>query len=52
MIPFGRGRNTELQNDEGQLGRVHLMSDVRSCGRDQTPFQEQVMLRCGVMMPK
>lgn len=44
MIPFGRDGNTELQNDEGQLGRVHLMCDMGSCGQDQTRFQEQVLL--------
>lgn len=48
MIPFGWVSTTELQNDGGQLGRVHLMCDMRSCGQDQTHFQEQVLLHCGV----
>lgn len=48
MIPFGPDSTTELQSDEGQLGWVHLVCDMPSCGQDQTHFQEKVLLRCGV----
>lgn len=38
MIPFGRDSATELQKHEGQLVRVRLACDMRSCGQDQTPL--------------
>lgn len=51
MIPFGWDSTTELQNHEGQLGRVRLACDMRSCGQDQSHFQEQVLLHRGVVTP-